>query len=63
MNRLNKFIKALQSIAKISFKKKGSNLTNREATQQISLGGNFYTKDADSILILSNGEENEFLFI
>jgi hypothetical protein len=63
MNRLHKFIKAWQILTKISFGKKASKAANRESSQCISLGGNFYSKDADSILIPMNGEENEFLFI
>jgi hypothetical protein len=63
MKTLDKFIKALQSTQRISFRKRTTRATKTKSAQQIQLGGNFYAKDADSILILMNAEENEFLFI
>lgn len=63
MKRLHKIIQALQQTVRFNFGKKASTIANSEATQQIALGGNFYSKDEDSILSLVNSEENEFLFI
>ena len=63
MKTLHKFIKALQSIERISFGKRRTNAIKTKSAAQIQLGGNLYSKDADSILILMNAEENEFLFI
>ena len=62
MKTLNKFIKALQSKERISFGKR-TKVIKTKTEQQIKPGGNFYAKDSDSILILMNAEENEFLFI
>jgi len=53
MKTLNKFLKILQSITKIDFKNKSVRLQKNES----------FTNNSESLLILINGEENEFLFI
>ena len=53
MKTLNKILKILQSITKIDFKNKSVSLAKNES----------FSNNSESLLILINGEEQEFLFI
>lgn len=63
MKSLVKFLKIAQSIGSINFKNKSSKLIKNGSLPEFQFKDKPFSKSSEALLVLINGEENEFLFI
>lgn len=63
MKTLNKILKTIKSIGNVDLKKITANTIEKESLKVIQFEYDLLSNDSESLLLLINGQEDEFLFI